>query len=171
MAGALASAGCGAVSGPDQVRGAIAPTSTVRFTSPEAAELWAEERVCRSPCERQLDVRGKTFEVRVPERPDPPTFALPPSDRTLVVQVHPSSPALVGAGATLGVVGGGALLVGGGVALLDVSGREDFAGTAPSGLITAAIGGAVLAGGIVCAALSGTRVTLKELAGSTAVRF
>jgi hypothetical protein len=164
-------AGCGSVKSPEPVLGAPTDTVAVRVSSPSPVELWSDERVCRSPCTRNLDVRNKTFEVRVPELPDSPSFEIPETDRDVIVQVHPSRYELIGAGATLGVLGGGAMIAGGGAALLDVAGREDFQGALGPGLITAAIGGALLAGGIVCAALSGTSVTMKELATLGSVRF
>jgi len=63
------------------------------------------------------------------------------------------------------------MVAGGGAAVLDLVGREDFQGALTPGLITALSGAAVLAGGIVCAALGGTRVTVKELASAPMVRF
>jgi hypothetical protein len=164
-------AGCGSVKSPEPVLGAPAETVAVRVSSPSPVELWSDERVCRSPCNRTIDVRNKEFEVRVPEMPDSPRFEIPETDREVIVQVRPAHYELIGAGATLGVLGGGAMIAGGGAALLDVAGREDFQGALGPGLITAAIGGALLAGGIVCAALSGTSVTMKELATLGPVRF
>lgn len=164
-------AGCGSVRSPDPVLGAPSGSVRVRLSSPSPVELWTEERVCRSPCTRTIDVRNKTFEVRVPELPDSPKFEIPETDRDVVVQVHPPRYELIGAGATLGVLGGGAVIAGGGAALLDAAGREDFRGALGPGLITAAAGGAVLAGGIVCAVLGGTSVTMKELATLGTFRF
>lgn len=163
--------GCGSVKSPDPVLGTPAAVVTVRVSSPSPVELWSDERVCRSPCTRAIDVRNRTFEVRVPELPDSPRFEIPETDRDVIVQVRPSHYELIGAGATLGVLGGGATIAGGGAALLDVAGREDFQGALGPGLITAAAGGALLAGGIVCAVLSGTSVTMKELATLGSFRF
>ncbi|NUO49681.1 MAG: hypothetical protein HOV80_12560 [Polyangiaceae bacterium] len=164
-------AGCGSVTSPDPVLGAPAETVAVRVSSPTPVELWSDERVCRSPCARTIDVRNKEFQVRVPELPDSPKFEIPQTDRDVIVQVHPSHYELIGAGATLGVLGGGAIITGGGAALLDVAGRDDFQGALGPGLITAAAGGALLAGGIVCAVLSGTSVTMRELATLGSFRF
>jgi hypothetical protein len=168
---AACSAGCGSVEKPAALRGSPTASVDVRVSSPRPVELWSDERVCRSPCEKRVEVQGKTFEVRVPELPDSPTFELPETDRDLLVQVHPSRHELVGAGATLGVLGGGATIAGGGAAVLDLAGNDDFQGALGAGLITAASGLAVVAGGIVCAALSGTSVTLKELAEAGTFRF
>lgn len=170
---ALAAAvlGCGSVQRPAELRGKPAGQVRVRVSSPRPAELWSDEKICVAPCERTLEVAGRAYEVRVPELPDSPSFEIPATDREILVQAHPSRVALVGAGATLGVLGGGTILAGGGAALLDVAGREDFQGALSPGLIAAASGGALLAGGIVCAALSGTSVTLKELAEAGLVRF
>jgi hypothetical protein len=163
--------GCGSVQRPAELRGRPADPVAVRFSSPRPAELWSDSRICRGPCERTLAVADTTYEVRVPELPDSPRFELPATDREVLVQVHPSHVELVGAGATLGAIGGGTIVAGGGAALLDVVGRDDFQGAMAPGLIAAASGGALLAGGIVCAALSGTSVTLKELAEAGLVRF
>jgi hypothetical protein len=172
LAGTLACGlACGSVQKPEQVRGKPRDPVDVRLSSPQPVELWSDAAICRSPCERTLAVEGKEFEVRVPELPDPPRFELPRTDREVLVQVHPPPHELIGAGATLGVLGGGAMIAGGGAAILDIVGREDFQGALTPGLITVASGAAVLAGGIVCAALGGTRVTVKELAGATRIQF
>jgi hypothetical protein len=170
---------CGSVQKPAEMRGQPLDPVDVRVSSPKPVELWSdaatagagEAVICRSPCERTLSVDGRDFEVRVPELPDPPRFELPRTDREVLVQVHPAPYELIGAGATLGVLGGGAMIGGGGAAVLDLVGREDFQGALTPGLITVASGAAVLAGGIVCAVLGGTRVTVKELAAAPALRF
>jgi hypothetical protein len=164
--------GCGSIQRPQALRGRPTEYVEVRVSSPRPAELWSNEKICRAPCERTLPVGGATYEVRVPELPDSPSFEIPATDREVLVQVHPSHLELVGAGATLGAIGGGTLIAGAGAAALDLAGREDFQGALGPGLIAAASGAAILAGGIVCAALSGTSVTIKEIAETGgAIRF
>lgn len=163
--------GCGSVQRPAELRGRPTDRLVVRVSSPRPAELWAEEKVCNTPCERSLPADATRYELRVPELPDSPSFELPSTDRELLIQARPSHLELVGAGATLGVIGAGTLITGAGAAALDAAGREDFQGALGPGLIAAASGGAILAGGIVCAVLSGTSVTIKEIAEIGKVRF
>jgi hypothetical protein len=177
LAAAPFAAGCGAVRTAEPIRGPRTEEPVrVRVQSPRPVELWSagtddSARVCKSPCDERVPVEGRQFEVRVAELPDSPRFVIPPTTRGALVRVQPSRQALVGAGATLGTLGGAGMVVGGVIALADVAGNENFARAAAGGLITVAVGSAVLAGGIVCAALGGTEVDIVELADAGRVRF
>jgi len=160
--------GCGAVSKPVRTATARADGAVhVRVEGPNSVELWqadgSAKRVCAAPCERDVQAKGARFEARVIDLPDSPTFDLPPSPKGLVLKVEPAPRVLLGLGAVTGTVGGAVMIIGGAIALGDaLGGNSDLEGAALGGGITAAIGSAVLAAGIVLAALSGTRVNIRE---------
>lgn len=117
--------------------------------------------LCRGRCDVRAEV-DVAYRAEVPDLPDSPAFALAPDRASTVIAVRPAPKVLPGLGGAIGTIGGGAMLAGGAVAAGDWLGSSDLAGAAPSGLITAAIGSAALAAGVVLAALSGTRVDIER---------
>lgn len=140
----------------------------VRFTSPTPAELSVARgapgpgTICASPCEREIEVRGRTFVARSPLYDDSPTFAIPPLAKGVKVELSPSSLGnSVGLG-LMAVPGATVGLLGGTFALLDASGRDDFEGATLPGAILALTGAHLLAGGLVVWAFAGSDVSISE---------
>ncbi|NUP09610.1 MAG: hypothetical protein HOW73_26490 [Polyangiaceae bacterium] len=176
---------CGSVRGPVALKGPAASGAvSVAVDAPKGVELWREEAssapgepslpvpVCAAPCAAEVLPGGARFQARVIDMPDSPPFDIPKTSRGAIVRVEPAPPVLPGLGAVTGTVGAAAMVIGGvfvaGDAfeddgLEDIEGDEgDFNDTALPGGIMIVAGGAVLAAGIVLAALSGTHVQIKE---------
>ncbi len=97
------------------------------------------------------------------DMPDSPEMTLPTS-RKLVMKVEPAPRVLLGLGIVTGTAGSMGMLIGGVLIGMDQAGNRDLDGATLPGGITIAGGSAVLAAGIVLAALSGTRVEVVEVA-------
>jgi len=171
--------GCGSASVPSEIKHpSRTGAAALKMEAPAGVELWRvdgdrEAVVCVAPCSAEVSPKGQRFEARVREMPDSPSIVLPPSDR-LVVKVETAPRVLLGLGVVTGTAGTMGMLVGGLLIGLDQSGNRDLAATTLSGGIILAAGSAVLAAGIVLAALSGTHVEVTELGEALelgAIRF
>lgn len=166
--------GCGSVSMPQALKGPRAETVPARIDGPPGVRLWQRDEpaaeVCALPCSTTLQP-GRSYEARVVDLPDSPAFSVPSTARGVNVRVQVGPKVLPGLGVVTSTVGAAVMVVGGAIVLGDVVGDEDFAGAAPAGGITVAIGSAVLAAGIVLAALSGTHVIIEESKTGPAISF
>lgn len=165
LLGGLALVGCGGVSMPKTLKGPPSDAVPVRIEGPPRSELWdiaeVPAEVCGLPCSTTL-IPGRDYEARIADLPDSPAFEVPRTSRGVNVRVEAGPRVLPGLGVVTSTVGAAVMVVGGAIVLGDVLGDEDFAGAALGGGVTVAIGSAVLAAGIVLAALSGTHVIVQE---------
>lgn len=170
----LVTIGCGGVSMPKTLKGPASDAVPVRIEGPPRSELWDVQEVpaevCGLPCSTTL-IPGRSYETRISDLPDSPTFGVPRTSRGVNVRVETGPKVLPGLGVVTSTVGAAVMVVGGAIVLGDVLGDEDFAGAALGGGITVAIGSAVLAAGIVLAALSGTHVIVQEARSGPAFAF
>jgi hypothetical protein len=163
---ALAASGCGTVTLPSSVAPGDPHAVHVRLESPVPARLVeiapARQTVCELPCDRDIDVSGRSFRVESPEYEPTRAFEIPAAKRGVVVRYGSDA-----TGESLGlgllvVPGVTAAAVGGTLMLLEASGRDDFSGTMVPGGILVAAGANVAIGGFVLWALARSSVTLDE---------
>ena len=151
-------------------------TVVVDFVSGDADTEWVvnvnNKPACTTPCTWWVDphrpvVLTDREELEGPKKPMFPGqkpnrihlrgFAGEPIDSGLQVRAHSSRPAKLRAGVTLSAAGGGLTVIGGVFAGLGGDGRTGFL---VSGLVTAAVGVGLLAGGIVMIVRSRARAEL-----------
>ncbi|HTJ81637.1 MAG TPA: hypothetical protein VL400_07920 [Polyangiaceae bacterium] len=173
MALAVAAWGCGTVTRPSSVAQGDPHAVHVRLESPVPARLVEiaprdRQTACELPCDRDIDVSGRSFRVESPEYEPTRAFEIPAAKRGVVVHYGPDA-----TGESLGlgllvVPGVTAAAVGGTLMLLDASGRDDFTGTMVPGGILIAAGVSVAVGGFVLWALARSSVTLDEAVQTSA---
>lgn len=134
--------------------------------------------VCVSPCDKVIDGSdGRRFSLSPEDMPPPAPFTVAQMTGDVTLHVAPGSYGRRQAGFWLTVLGTTAAVTGGSFMLVDAltssiddpssDGSKD-GGVSTVGLVTLIGGGAVLVGGIVLLATSGTSVTLEQRDGKPA---